>query len=592
MDVELSLRVLDGAVVLLDGVAGVEPQTEGVWRQADRYDLPRICYVNKLDRAGASLERSIDALVERLGARPAVVQLPLGSEAEFTGIIDLVNDCAHLWTGDDVRFDTIAVPDALVRETAEARQRLIEVCADFDDAVADAFLGGRAPLVDALHGALRAGCHRGELVPVLCGSAYKKRGVQQLLDAIVRYLPAPVDRPPVVGAGGQQRLSSNDQPACALVFKTVQDDFGQLALARVYAGTLDKGSRVLNARTGRVQRVGRLVRVFADRRLQIQQATTGDIVGISLGDAAAGDTLCDPAHPIELTRPSLAKPVMRLTIEPKTRSDRVRLGPALAKIVTADPSLRLETDPETGQTLLCGLGELHLEVAIARLREPYGVEVRVGEPRVAYRAALSCDVEHRFRYSKQTGGPGHFAEVVLVIGPASAGSGLLFENEIRAGTIPAEFIPGVRAGVEAAMHAGILGGYPLFDVHVRLIDGNTHPNDSSELDFEIASRRCFLEAAARAGAYLLEPIMRLEVTVPEAQVGAVIGDLGARRGRVREMVDGASELIIVAAAPLAELFGYARTLRSLTSGRGTFTMALDSYQAVPNVVARRVLESS
>jgi elongation factor G len=589
--VELSLRVLDGAVVLLDGVAGVEAQTETVWYQADRYALPRICFVNKLDRAGASFERCVAALEDRLGASAAVVTLPIGTEDDLRGLVDLIEETALVWEGADA-LDPVCgpVPPELGAEVAARRAALVELCAELDVTVLEAYVQGTHVPAEALRRALRAGTLEGKLVPTLCGSAYKKRGVQQLLDAVVHYLPAPTDRPSAIGQDGATRAPADSAPLSAIVFKIVHDDFGQLSLVRVYSGSLAKGSRALNARTGKPQRVGRLVRVFADRRHEIDEAHAGDIVGVLGVSASIGDTLCDPDHPIAYGAPRIAEPVVRVALEPRTAADSDRLGPALSRLVSIDPSLRLETDPETGETLLGGLGELHVEVAIEKLRSDYRTEVRAGAPRVAYREAITQEVRHEYKLAKQSGGPGQFAVVVLVIGPAAPGSGSSFSNESRGGVIPAQFIPAVQAGVEDALGRGVLAGYPLVDVRVRLLDGAAHSNDSSELAFRIAARHCLEQAARRAAPQLLEPLMHLEVTCPEEHVGKVIADLGVRRARIQELGESAHRHVVRAQTPLAEMFGYAGALRSLTQGRGAFSMTFQCHQPAPLASLHRLLE--
>ncbi|HMR08750.1 MAG TPA: elongation factor G, partial [Polyangiaceae bacterium] len=550
-DVELALSVLDGAVVLLDGVAGVESQTEAVWHQADRYKLPRICFINKLDRAGANFERCLRSMVERLGAVPAVITLPLGSEAEFSGLVDLVFERALRWPKlDDLAYESVEIPPAMQEAVGAARGRLIEKCADFDEELADAYLAETPVAPELLVRALRRATLERKLVPTCCGSAYKKRGVQQLLDAVLAYLPAPSDRCSVTDEAGAVHAISEETAFAALAFKVMHDGFGQLSLLRVFSGTLEKGDRVKNTRSGKTERIGRLVRVFADRREPVTRARAGDIVGLIGVEVAPSDTLCDPERPLTLARARLPVPVVRLAIEAKTQADHEQLGPALAKLLSADPSLRKESDRETGQTLLAGLGELHLEVAIEHLRTKYRCKVRVGKPRVAYHEALSQEVKHEFKYSKQTGGPGQFAQVVLIVAPSDPGTGLCFENEIRGGAIPAEFVAGVRQGVEEAMNIGVLGGFPIVDAHVRLVDGATHVNDSSELAFKVAARKCFAEAAKRAGLHLLEPVMRLEVSTPPAALGDVLADLGARRGRVVSLGELGVRRVVVASVPL------------------------------------------
>ena len=592
-DVELALSVLDGAVVLLDGVAGVEAQTEAVWHQADRYGLPVVCFVNKLDRAGASFERCVASVVDKLGVRPALLTLPFGEEESFRGVVDVVEGELLWWPDDDsLAFEVKPIPAELRPATSAARAKLIEQAADFDDEVAEAFLTERPVAAAALRRALRRATLARAVVPTLCGSAYKKLGVQPLLDSVLHYLPAPTDRPDMVDEAGAVRRPADDEAFAALAFKVIHDDFGLLTLLRIFSGTLQKGDRVLNARTGKIERVGRLVRVFADRRVPVERAATGDIVGLHGLQVVVRDTLCDPTAPVTLARARLPRAVVRVVVEPVSRADHERLAPALAKLLAADPALVREGDPETGQTLLCGLGELHLEVAVENLRTKHHCNVRVGKPRVAYHEALRQEVKHEYEHCKQTGGPGQYAHVVIAVGPAASGSGLVFEDETRGGVIPAPFVAGVRQGIEEAMSVGVLGGYPVVDVHVRLLDGTTHPNDSSELAFKIASRKCFLEAARRAAPELLEPVMRVEISTPPENLGDVLGDLASRRGKVQALSEAEARRGVVAEVPLAELFGYAGRLRSLTSGRGTFSMELATYQAVPSSVAARVLQTT
>ena len=589
-DVELSLRVLDGAVVVLDGVAGVEPQTESVWRQADRHQLPRICFVNKLDRDGASLERCLDSMRERLSIEPAVVMLPLVEDHRLVGLVDVVREVAYIWTDDGFAFEEREIPSSLREAALEARRLLIERCSDIDDALAEKFLNEEPISSTELVASLRLGTLAGDLVPVLCGAAYKNRGIQQLLDAICAYLPSPSDRPAAFGIDGQRRAPREEEPLSALTFKVIHDDFGQLSLVRVFSGALSKGDRVHIE--GRSHRLGRLVQVFADRRVEIERAMVGDIVGLVGMPLEVGDTLSAPHAPIMFVRPTLPEPVMRLCLEPQSRDDRDRLGEALAKMVKADPSLRIETDAETGRAVLCGLGELHLDVAVEKLRSQHRTKVVVGAPSVAYREAIQKEVRHETKFSKQSGGPGQFALVVMVLSPGEPGGGLVFVDETRGGVIAPEFISGVRAGVVDAMAEGVLSGYPLSDLHVRLVDGSMHSHDSNERAFRAAARLCTLEAARLAEPYLLEPVMNVEVVTPEQLVGKVIGDIGARRGKVTEMAEARAERVIRAAVPLSELFGYVGTLRSLTSGRASFSTELGTYQAVPASIAKKVLKTT
>ncbi|MCA9641326.1 MAG: elongation factor G, partial [Myxococcales bacterium] len=574
-EVELSLRVLDSAVVVLDAVAGVEPQTESVWRQADRYRLPRLCFVNKLDRAGSDFERAVSELEAHFGVRCVVVTKP---ELFPDGIFALYKVLDDAWVGRPIGPDH--------RPPSIHRERAIETLANFDDEVARLYLEETEVPGEVLRRALRDATLAGHVVPVLGGAAYKNLGVPELLDAIVDYLPAPDERPAVVGSepssgASASRERSDEEPLAGLVLKKLHDGFGQLALVRLYAGRLRAGDKLWTSQAPRGARVGRLVRVFADRQTPIEVAHAGDIVGVGGLELAPGDTISSLEAPIELPRPVLPEPVVRVALSPNQQSDVERLGVTLARLTQEDPALRLETDPETGQTLLAGIGELHIEVAVERLRERYRTEVKVGPPRVAYREALTQEVRHEFKLSKQSGGPGQYAHVVLLVGPASPGTGLDFEDQSRGGVVPSQYVPAVRAGVEAAMTSGPLLGYPIEDARVVLVDGSSHSNDSNDFAFRLAAQKAFREAASLAGPVLREPLMRLEVLVPESHLGDVIGDLSRRRGQVLELGEKSGVRCVSAVAPLAELFGYAGSLRSLSQGRGSFNMRLDSYAEVP-----------
>ena len=595
LEVERSLRVLDGAIVVLDAVAGVEAQTETVWRQADRYAVPRIALVNKLDRAGADFAGAVEQIAERLDAEPVVIAGPIGAEADFVGVVDVVRRRALVWReGDGADFDVVDIP-ASARADADAwRGRLLEICADVSDACAEELLEtgdvSEATLVRALREATLAGL----VVPVLAGSAYKNRGVQPVLDAVVDYLPSPSDRAAVRDVGsGAVREPSRSAPLSAICFKVVHDDFGQLSFVRVYSGVLRKGTTVVTSRTGRRVRVGRLLRVFAASRQEVDALGAGEIGALVGLRTATGETLSDPADPVVLESVAIPEAVMRLAIEPIGRSDHGRLGSALAQLVSADPSLRIESDPETGQSLLAGLGELHLQIALERLGDEHRVAVRAGKPRVAYREALTRTVEHELRHSKQTGGPGEFAHVILRVEPGTSGAGLEFVDEVRGGDVPRELVSAVRDGIAEAMQRGMVAGYPIVDARVTLLGGSAHSNDSSDRAFRIAAGRAFSEAASNAGGVLLEPVMTLEVTVNEENVGDVIGDFGARRGQVIGIEHGrGSTRRALGEVPLAELFGYAGALRSLTHGRGVFTMAYAEHRPVPDRIAREVVARS
>ena len=549
LEVARSLRVLDGVIVVLDGVAGVEPQTETVWRQADRHNLPRVCFVNKLDRAGADLERAVNALRERFDVEPVLI-----AWYENDGVVDLVR----------------APVETLSTDARERQHRLREL------AMA---LGATDTSATEVVRVLREATLARLVVPVVCGSAYRDRGVGLVLDAVVDYLPSPVDRP-----------KSVDSPACVFCFKVVHDGFGKLCFVRVYAGTLQKGMRLACARTGETVRIGRVLRVFADRHEDVATLAEGEIGAVLGIDLATGDTLSDPAAPVALEPIEIPEPVVRLAIEPRHRREGARLGLALSRLTSADPSLRIESDPDTGQTMLAGLGELHLAIALERLASDHQIEARAGRPRVAYREALGKEVVHEHELAKQTGGPGMYAHVVLRVGPAPPGSGLSFSDELRGSDVPRQYVAAVRTGVQAAMRSGPIGGHPIHDCTVALIGGSAHSNDSSEAAFETAANRAFREAAALASPVLMEPIMRVEVVVPHDHLGDVLGDLAARGGRVTSMDQRSSgnDRLIAADVPLRALFGYAGALRSRTRGHGTFTMHLSRYSIVP---ARHVSEA-
>ena len=556
IEVERSLRVLDGAVVVLDGVAGVEPQTETVWRQADRHGVPRLVFVNKLDRVGADVERCLAELETRLGARPVPINWPVYEGETLTGVVDLVT--------------TTELSDNLRR----VRDRLLEVAADHDDAVLAALVDGRAPDVAAVRRGLRAATVAAHVVPVACGSAYRYVGVEALLDAVVDYLPSPDDRPAAPETAGA--------PLAALAFKVTFDEHGQSTFVRVYTGALAKGTPVVGSRSGKTMRIGRIVQLVADKRLEVERLDAGEIGVVLATPILGGETLADPAHPVALEAIAAPEPVVRVAIEPATREDRERLSLALSRMVAADPSLRVETDAETAQTLLAGMGQLHLDIAVERLAGEHHVRVGTGRPRVAYKSTLGRAARREYRHVKQGGGPGQFAHVVIEVGPAPRGAGLVFEDATRGGVIPRLFARGVERGVKDAMADGLLGGHPVVDVAVTLVDGSTHVKDSSELAFQIAGRLAFHAAADDAQPTLLEPIMKLEVTCSDADVGAVVGDLGRRRAQVLGLdLRGAGERVVRAEVPLAESFGYAGALSGLTHGRGRFTLEPGRLEPVP-----------
>ncbi|TDD72908.1 elongation factor G [Actinomadura darangshiensis] len=575
IEVERCLRVLDGAVTVFDGVAGVEPQSETVWRQADRYGVPRICFVNKLDRAGADFLRCVDIIRERLGAVPLVMQLPIGAEAGFAGVVDLVAGRAHLWP--DGEHEVTGVPADMAEDVRTWRSALIETVAERDERVMELYVGGVEPSPEQLHAAIRRLTVASEVTPVLCGSAFKNKGVQPLLDAVVRYLPAPPDVQEV----------SDEAPLSALAFKIASDrHLGRLTFVRIYTGRLVSGAPVLNSVKSRKERIGKIYRVHADTREEIESAGAGDIVAVmGLKQTTTGETLCDDAHPVVLESMDFPAPVIEVAIEPRSKGDREKLGAAIQRLSEEDPSFQVRD--ENGQTVIGGMGELHLEILTARMKEDFHVEANVGRPRVAYRETVRAAVERvDLTHRKQTGGKGQFAKVRISVEPIE--DGYEFVNRVTGGRIPKEFIPSVDAGCQEAMHTGVLAGYEMTGVRVTLLDGDFHPIDSSELAFKIAGSLAFREAVRRASPVLLEPVMTVEVTTPEEYFGAVIGDLNARRGRVEGTGERAGARIVDALVPLAEMFGYVGHLRGATSGRGVFTMRFAAYAEVPPAVAATV----
>ena len=598
-EVQRSLRVLDGGVVVFDAVQGVEPQSETVWRQADLYRVPRICLVNKMDRVGASFERTIEMIRERLAANPIAVQMPVGEEAKFKGVVDLIEESLILWTDESgASRDISDVPDELKQEVASRRQAMIEQIAETSESLTDKFIEGGEISTDELKTALRQAVLESKATPVFCGSALKNKGIQSLLDAIVDYLPSPVDIPDVVGVkpGTEEEISrppDDEEPLSALVFKIVTDPYvGRLAYFRVYSGKIKKGSTVYNSSAGKKERVGRLLRMYADRREDIEEVAAGDI-GAVLGmkNTFTGDTLCDAANQILLETITFPDPVIFVAIEPKTLADQDRLSEALHKLSEEDPTFRVGADENTGQTLIWGMGELHLEVLVDRMKREFNVQAKIGRPRVAYRESIQREVsEVEYRYVKQTGGRGQFGHVVLAIGPADPGSDIIFEDKTRGGVIPREYIPAVEKGVREAAEGGVLAGYPLIDVKVTLLDGSFHEVDSSDMAFKMAGSMAFKEGVQRADPVLLEPVMLSEVVVPEAHVGDITGDLSSRRAEIEgiELRPGGVQAI-TAMVPLGEMFGYATILRSLTQGRGVFTMEFDHYAKVAAEVTDRLL---
>ncbi len=597
IEVERSLRVLDGAVAVFDAVAGVEPQSETVWRQADKYNVPRICFVNKMDRVGANFPRCIEMIRERLGANPVAIQLPIGTEAKHIGVVDLIAMKGIVWNSETLgaEFTVGDVPDDMKAEAEASRQALIEAVVEMDDAVLERFLEGEGPDEAAIKRCLRIGTLSGQLVPVLAGSAFKNKGVQPLLDAVCDFMPAPTDVPPVHGVvpgkGNEvERSCSDDEPLSALAFKVMTDPFvGSLTFVRVYSGMIQTGKQVLNSAKGRKQRVGRMLLMHANSREDIQEARAGDIVAIaSLKDTTTGETLSDPAHPVVLERMEFPDPVIEVAVEAKTKADQDKLSIALARLAEEDPSFRVTADPESGQTVIKGMGELHLDILIDRMRREFKVGANVGQPQVAYRETIGRESTVNYTHKKQTGGAGQFARVKVVLEPEEPGSGFAFESEVVGGAVPKDYIPAVEKGIDEARHAGIVAGFPVIDFKARLIDGASHDVDSSSLAFEIAARAAFREALQRAAPTLLEPMMKVEVVTPEDYLGDVIGDLNARRGHVGGMEPRGNAQVIRAMVPLATMFGYVNTLRSLTQGRAQFTMEFDHYDQVPSAVSDEV----
>ncbi|MBT4687329.1 MAG: elongation factor G [Rhodospirillaceae bacterium] len=597
IEVERSLRVLDGAVAVFDSVAGVEPQSETVWRQADRYNVPRICFVNKMDRTGADFYRCVDMMVERLGAAPLVLQLPVGSEADFAGVIDLINDRAIIWQNENLgaEFDYVEIPDNMKDEAADYRARMIESAVELDDDALEAYLEGNEPDVATLQRCIRKGTLEGNFVPVLCGSAFKNKGVQPLLDAVVDYLPSPTDLEAMVGSHPDSeeeviRNSDDGEPFAALAFKVMTDPFvGSLTFVRVYSGVLETGSTVLNSNKGKRERVGRMLLMHANSREDVKEARAGDILALcGLKDTTTGETLCNPSNLVVLERMEFPDPVIEVAVEPKTKQDQEKMGAALKRLSDEDPSFRVTSDIESGQTIIKGMGELHLEILVDRMRREFKVDANVGAPQVAYRETIGREAELDYTHKKQTGGSGQFARIKLVLEPGESGSGEIFDSKIVGGNVPKEYIPGVEKGIMSIAVGGVLAGFPLIDFKVTLVDGAYHDVDSSVMAFEIAARSAFRELVMSAKPKLLEPIMRVEVVTPEEYVGDVMGDLNRRRGNVTGTEARGNAQVIASLVPLANMFGYVNNLRSATQGRAQFTMHFDHYEQVPQAVSDEV----
>jgi elongation factor G len=597
VEVERSLRVLDGGVVVFDGVAGVEPQSETVWRQADRYNVPRICFVNKLDRTGADFWRTVDMIRDRLGAHPVTLQLPIGREASFSGVVDLMKNVAYEFSGvadEDPR--EIPIPADMAEAAAQHREVLVERIAEQDETLTERYLEGEAITVDELKAALRQATIGGQLVPVLCGSALKNKGVQLLLDAVVDYLPSPLDVPPVAGIDPRSeepvlRSPSTSEPAAALAFKIVADPHvGKLAYVRVYSGVIEKGSYVLNSTKGERERVGRLLQMHANKREEIDRVEAGDIAAIiGLKSTVTGDTLCDVDKPLILESIKFPEPVIHVAIEPKSKADQDKLGIALQRLGEEDPTFKVRTDQETGQTLIGGMGELHLEVIVDRMLREYRVDAHVGRPQVAYRETITRPARAEGRYVRQTGGRGQYGHIWIEVEPLERGGGLIIEDKIVGGVVPREYIPAAEAGVREATDTGTLAGYPVVDLKVRLVDGSYHEVDSSEMAFKIAGSMALKAALGKAGSQILEPMMKVEVTTPDEFTGDVIGDLSGRRAHIEGMEIRGNAQIVRAKVPLSEMFGYATDLRSATQGRATYAMEFSHYEPVPTNVGTELL---
>ncbi|MEY9962284.1 elongation factor G [Streptacidiphilus sp. MAP12-16] len=601
VEVERSLRVLDGAVTVFDGVAGVEPQSETVWRQADRYNVPRICFVNKLDRVGAEFFRCVDSIIDRLGATPLVMQLPVGAEADFLGVIDLVKMKALLWSAEAAKgemYDTVDIPASHTEIAEEWRAKLIETAAEGDDELMELFLEGEEPTEEQLVAGIRRGTIAGNFTPVFCGTAFKNKGVQPLLDAVVKYLPSPIDVEGVMGhkPGDETveifRKASDDEPLSALAFKIMSDPhLGKLTFIRIYSGRLEAGTAVLNSVKGRKERIGKIYRMHANKREEIDSVGAGDIVAVmGLKQTTTGETLSDDKNPVILESMDFPAPVIRVAIEPKSKGDQERLGVAIQRLAEEDPSFQVNTDEETGQTIIAGMGELHLEVLVDRMKREFRVEANVGKPQVAYRETIRKAVERiDYTHKKQTGGSGQFAKIQIAIEPIESGEGYEFVNKVTGGRVPKEYIPSVDAGAQEAMEFGVLAGYPLQGVRVILLDGASHDVDSSELAFKIAGSMAFKEGARKASPALLEPMMAVEVTTPEDYMGDVIGDINSRRGQIQAMEERSGARVVKALVPLSEMFGYVGDLRSKTSGRASYSMQFDSYAEVPRNVAEEII---
>ena len=597
IEVERSLRVLDGAVACFDGVAGVEPQSETVWRQADRYKVPRICFCNKMDRLGADFEMNIQSIKDRLGANPLVLQMAIGKEADFKGVVDLVKFKSIIWQDDSLgaKFDVVDISEDLIEEAKKKREELIEMAVEADDQAMEDYLEGKEISIETLKKCIRKGTIEFKFVPVLCGTAFKNKGVQPLLDAVVDYLPSPNDIGYVEGVkeGSDEKIqipNTPDEPFAALAFKVAADPFvGQITFIRLYCGNLSSGSTILNSSKNQKERIGRMLLMHSNTREEIKEAKAGDIVAlVGMKNVTTGDTLCEPSNPVILEKMEFPDPVIEVAVEPKTKADYEKMGQALGRLAQEDPSFRVTSDEESGQTIIKGMGELHLEILVDRMKREFKVEADVGAPQVAYRETITKDVEVDYTHKKQSGGAGQFARVKMKFKPLERNSGIKFNNTVVGGNIPKEYIPGVEKGINSASQNGVIAGYNVIDFEAEVYDGAYHDVDSSVLAFEIASRAAFREAVAKAGPKLLEPMMKVEVVTPEDYMGDIIGDLNSRRGQIEKMEDRGNAKVVSSVVPLANMFGYVNNLRSMSQGRASYTMLFSHYDVVPSNVEEEI----
>jgi elongation factor G len=597
IEVERSLRVLDGAVACFDGVAGVEPQSETVWRQADRYKVPRICFCNKMDRLGADFEMNIQSIKDRLGANPLVLQMAIGKEADFKGVVDLVNFKSIIWQDDSLgaKFDIVDISDNLLEEAKKKREELIEMAVEADDQAMEDYLEGNEISIETLKKCIRKGTIEFKFVPVLCGTAFKNKGVQPLLDAVVDYLPSPKDIGYVEGVkeGSDEKIhipNTPEEPFAALAFKVAADPFvGQITFCRLYCGNLSSGSTILNSSKNQKERIGRMLLMHSNTREEIKEAKAGDIVAlVGMKNVTTGDTLCEPSKPVILEKMEFPDPVIEVAVEPKTKADYEKMGQALGRLAQEDPSFRVTSDEESGQTIIKGMGELHLEILVDRMKREFKVEADVGAPQVAYRETITKDVEVDYTHKKQSGGAGQFARVKMKFKPLERNSGIKFNNTVVGGNIPKEYIPGVEKGINSAAQNGVIAGYNVIDFEAEVYDGAYHDVDSSVLAFEIASRAAFRDAVAKAGPKLLEPMMKVEVVTPEDYMGDIIGDLNSRRGQIEKMEDRGNAKVVSSVVPLANMFGYVNNLRSMSQGRASYTMLFSHYDVVPSNVEEEI----